>query len=578
VKVFVKRVYVIIKQHLFAEVTGLFFTILATAAVFGSPIVSRYVIDDVLPTHSYNKLYFGLIAFFIVCASQPVFSFIRGIVFLNITEKVTVEIRQRMFANVVSAPLKFFDNNKKGEILSRIINDGRSASQFITDFFVIFVKNIVLILMIIIGMLYLSFYLTGIVLGLFVIFFVVNWLLGKKFDKLSQTVQENYDRNCVAIEQMTDSILTIKSFTAENEVNNQYRKILNKAYKDNKKIATLNVVLNTLTEVVIVFSLTVIYGLGSLEIMNGRMTLGTVVAMSLYFQILEQPVYELLNNNIQFQTAIPIFKRIYEYFEMALEDTSCVAKPLLFGEIKVDKLSFHYEDEKNWPLRNINLKMPAKGFIALVGRSGAGKSTFVKLLLKLYEPSSGAIYIGDQNLKDLKTNTVRESISFVSQDTDIFNASIKDNIRCGKIEATDEEIISVCSTLKLHKKIMSLSDGYETIISERVNLSGGEKQRIAIARALVKKTTIFILDEPTSSLDPENESIISDTLKELSKERLVIVIAHRMTTILNADHIFVFDGGQVTKSEKHNILRQLNSINGKLVQKSEMPKNRIKDL
>ncbi|MGH2332428.1 ATP-binding cassette domain-containing protein [Thermoanaerobacter mathranii] len=159
-----------------------------------------------------------------------------------------------------------------------------------------------------------------------------------------------------------------------------------------------------------------------------------------------------------------------------------------------------------------------KSFVALVGRSGSGKSTFVKLLLGFYRPTSGRIKIGGKDILDMGVNVLRKNISFVPQDIELFNTSIKENIRFGKPDASDEEIFEICKKLKLHEKIISLPEGYDTIISERVNLSGGEKQRVAIARALIKKPKIFILDEPTSSLDPENEMILSEILKEISKD------------------------------------------------------------
>jgi ABC-type multidrug transport system fused ATPase/permease subunit len=204
--------------------------------------------------------------------------------------------------------------------------------------------------------------------------------------------------------------------------------------------------------------------------------------------------------------------------------------------------------------------LPEKGLIAFVGHSGAGKSTLAKLLLKLYSPSQGNIYVGGKNINEIAVNTLRGNISFVPQEVDLFNQSIRDNIVCGNLAVTDEEIIQICTRLKLHEKIMELPEGYDSIITERVNLSGGEKQRIATARALVKKPKIFILDEPTSSLDPENEIIIRETIEDLSKRSLVIVIAHKITTIKNADMIYVFDKGRLVENGKHDALIAKNGI------------------
>jgi ABC-type multidrug transport system fused ATPase/permease subunit len=226
----------------------------------------------------------------------------------------------------------------------------------------------------------------------------------------------------------------------------------------------------------------------------------------------------------------------------------------LKGEIKVKNVSFAYKEDNKQSLSNINMTIPEKGLFAFVGHSGAGKSTLVKLLMRLYDPTEGTIHIGNISIKDLAVNKLRENISFVPQEINLFNTSVKDNIRCGNQAITDEDIVKVCKKLKLHEKISSLPEGYDSIISERVNLSGGEMQRLSIARALVKKPTIFVMDEPTAALDPENEFIIRETIEALSKEHIVLVIAHRISTIMNADKIFVFENGSIVESGNHNTL------------------------
>ncbi len=568
-KLLVKRIVSLIKKYLAMEVIGFVFTVLYAIAAFGSPIVSKYLIDEVIPTNTINKLYIGLGIFFIVCVSQPLIGYFKDILFLNITESVTYDIRERLFSKIINAPMKFFDSINKGDIVSRVINDGRSASQFITNFFVIFIKNILMIAVIAIGMLYLSIKLTVIVGVLFLIFFLINWLISKKFNKLSREQQQNYDLMCTNITQMAECIVTIKAFTSEEIFVEKYKSVLTKTFKANKKIMSLNILLNNLTNILVVLSLCVIYGLGALSVMEGTMTLGTVIAMGLYFQLLVQPVYELLGNNIELQKTIPIFDRIYEYFDMENEKYKRGYSEKLNGDITIENLFFSYKSDGIESLRNINLKIQNKGLIALVGHSGAGKSTLVKLILKLYKPSSGRILIGNKDINEIEANVLRDNISFVSQDIDLFNSSIKRNIMCGNKDIKEEEIIEICKRLKLHEKVMTLPDGYDSVITERVNLSGGEKQRLAIARALVKNPPIFIFDEPTSALDHENENIIRETMEEIAKNHLVIVIAHKITTIVNADNIYVFEKGQVVESGKHDMLIKNNSIYSDFVNSSD---------
>lgn len=567
-KVFLKRIINLIKPYILLETLGAILTVLYTLAVFASPIVSKYLIDEVIPTKSSYKLYVGLGIFLAVCILQPIFGYFKDLIFLNITESVTLNIRKKLFLRVINAPLKFFDTTNKGEIISRIINDGRGASEFITNFFVVFVKNIILIFMILVGMFYLSTAITGIVIVLFLVFFILNWRLSRRFSGLQAELQKNYDFICTTVNQMADSVATIKSFLVEEKITEKYNQVITKAYKDNKRIGYLNILLNNLTNVIVIISLVVIYGVGTLSVMSDKMTLGTVIAMGLYFQLLVQPVYELLNNNIQFRKTMPIFDRLYEYFNIENESYKDDQVPLM-GEISVEGLYFGYNDN-NFVLDDLNLKIEKNKLIALVGSSGSGKSTFVKLLLGFYRPGLGKIKIGDKDILEIGVNILRENISFVPQDIELFNTSIKENILCGKPNASLDEIIDICKRLRLHEKISSLPDGYNSIVSERVNLSGGEKQRIAIARALIKQPQIFILDEPTSSLDPENETILREILEALSKKCTVIVIAHKMTTITNADKIFVFENGKIVEQGTHSSLLNESGIYLNFVHNNEI--------
>lgn len=190
--------------------------------------------------------------------------------------------------------------------------------------------------------------------------------------------------------------------------------------------------------------------------------------------------------------------------------------------------------------------------------------------LWLYRPERGAIYINGKDINNIPVNLLRKNISFVSQDIDLFNSSIKENIKCGNPDATDEEIIDICKKVKIHEKIMSLDDGYDSIITERVNLSGGEKQRVAIARALIKKPAIFIFDEPMSALDPENEAKIKEILESIANDRIVIVIAHKISTIINAEMIYVFDKGEIVECGNHSSLMGKNSIYANFVLNPEL--------
>jgi ABC-type bacteriocin/lantibiotic exporter with double-glycine peptidase domain len=541
-------IFGLIKPYLRWQIIGFVLTVVYAVAVFASPLVSRYLIDEVIPAHSLKKLYFGIIVFCLVLLSQPLVGYLKDIVFLHITENIVLDIRKRLFNKLLLAPLSFFNRSTKGEIISRVVNDGKEAGEFISDFFIIAVKNIILIALIIAGMLYLSISLTMIVILVISFFSFLNFKLSKKLTSLSSDVQRNRDRMCTAVNQTINSIMTVKAFLLEKKERQKYGDVLEKTFKDNLRIWFLAIILNNVSQIIVILSLCVIYGLGSISVMRNRLTLGDVVALGLYFQLMVQPVNELLANNIELRKNIPIFKRIDEYLEMESEYQEDAEKERLnnLGEIVIKDLGYGYEDGTE-VLSGVNMVFPPRGLVALIGASGSGKSTLVKLLLGLYKPTSGDIYVNGLSIRKIDLEALREQISIVAQEMEFFNESIKENIRCGKPDATDEEITELCKKLKIHEKILSLPLGYDSVLMETVNLSGGEKQRLAMARALIKNPSVFIFDEPTSALDKENEARIREIIETVSKERLVIVIAHKASTIVNADFIYAFKDKRVVK-------------------------------
>jgi ABC-type multidrug transport system fused ATPase/permease subunit len=538
------RIYKVIKPYLSREILGLLLTAVYTSAVFVAPIVSKYLIDEVLPSHSKDKLYDGLTIFFLICMLQPVAGYLKDVIFLNITENITYSIRRQLFQKIIQAPMRFFDLTPKGEIISRVLNDGRSSSEFVTHLFVVVAKNILLVVMILGGMFYLSFDITFSALLILVLFLFVNARLSRKFKELSAQAQQNYDAICTNINQTLDGIVTVKSFGIGDVVKSKFERALDNTLVCNRKIGFLGILINNLTSIITVFSICAIYGLGMLLVMSGKTTLGTVMALGLYFQMLIQPVYELQNNNIEYQKMLPILDRLYEYFEMEGERIAVPSGGPIGGEIVAEQVGFAYNRELE-VLNGINLVIPKKGLISLVGRSGSGKSTFVKLLMGFYPPTTGKITIGGRNILDIGVGALRDNISFVPQEIDLFNCSVMENIICGKEEVTATDVVNICSKLNLHEKIRTLPEGYASILSERTNLSGGEKQRIGIARALIKNAPILIFDEPTAALDPENEEVVRKIMEEIAGERTVIVVAHKLSTIINSDKIIMFDNGKI---------------------------------
>ncbi|MBU5225611.1 ABC transporter ATP-binding protein/permease [Clostridium senegalense] len=563
-KKILNNIWEVAKEYKWQELIGLIFTILYTIAVFISPIVSRYLIDEVIPSNSLDKLKIGILIFFGGCICQPIFGYLKNRVFMKISENITIMFREEMFNKVINAPMEFFDGCNNGAIVSRISNDGRNVSEFITNFFVVVVKNIVLIIMIIIGMLILSKEITLMVILLYAIYFFVNWKISHKFNPMSKDIQESYDQICIKINRSVGLVNTIKAFNQEDKVKEEFKEIIERNYRNNLKFRKLSMLMNSVSNGIMITSLSIVYGIGSLLVMDGKITIGTVVAIGLYFQLLVQPIYELLNSNIDIHTIIPIFNRINEYMNLKTERASKQENEILYiKEIELKNVNFKYNNGSE-AVKNINLKLPSKGIFAIVGDSGAGKSSLIKLLSAFYDSYEGEIKINEKELKEYGVRDVRSVISLVSQDIELLNESIKNNIKMGR-DIEDLKIEEVIRNLNLEESIKKLELGYDTVINERVNLSGGEKQRLSIARALVKKSLIYIFDEPTAALDTINEKRVKDILEELSKQSLVIIITHNLSLLNKADCIYTMKKGEIVEEGNYEYLTKKDSYFSKLM-------------
>ncbi|KKY01578.1 ABC transporter permease [Paraclostridium benzoelyticum] len=563
-KNFLKDLWKIAKIYKWYEFMGLIFTILYTIAVYIAPRLSRYLIDDVIPSNSIQKLKVGILVFLIGCLCQPIFSYLKDRIFMNVSENMTILFREKMFNKIINAPMDFFDNSNNGAIVSRISNDGRSISVFITNFFIVFLKNIILIAMILIQMMIYSKEITLIVVFLYLTFFFFNWKISKKFSPMSKEIQKNYDQICIKINRSVTSINTIKAFNRENQVKDEFKEIIETSYLNNISFRKLTLFINSFGNAMTITSLAIIYGMGSLFVMNGTMTVGTIVALGLYFQILVQPVYEILNTNIDMHTLMPILDRINEYINLGTEKTSDGNSDIThIEEIEMRNVGFKYKNGSQ-ALNNINFKLPSKGIFAFVGDSGAGKSSLIKLLSAFYNSYDGEIKINQKELKSYGVSDVRKVIRLVSQDIELLNESIKDNIKMGR-DIEESQIEKVIKKLNLEETIDKLEERYETIINERVNLSGGEKQRISIARALVEDSLVYIFDEPTAALDTINEKKVKDILEELSKDRLVIIITHNLSLLNKADCIYTMKSGEIVEKGNYETLIKGDTYFSKLI-------------
>ncbi len=545
------------------EVVGLLFTILYTIAIFLSPIVSKYLIDDVMPSKSMEKLKVGILIFFFGCIGQPVFGYLKNRIFMRVSEKTTVYFREKMFNKIMDAPLKFYDNYNMGAIVSRISNDGRSVSEFITNFFVVVLKNVILIVIILIGMLMLSVKMTVFVVLLFGTYFLINYCMTKKFSPLSKKIQQCYDNICIKINHSVSQINTVKLFNQEELLKKEFKDIIEESYFYNMKSRNLSMLINCINNAIMISCLTLIYGYGSYMVIKGESTIGTIIAFGLYFQNLVQPIYEFLNNNIDIRNIEPVLERIHEYMDLESEREGNGEKLESISNLELKNVSFQYANGTQ-AVEKINMKFSASGLYAIVGDSGAGKSTLIKLLCALYDFYDGEINVNGNELRQYGVKEIRKNISIVTQEIELRNATIRENIQLNQ-ELTDFELREMIEFVNLQDVVDKLEDGLDTMMNERTNLSGGEKQRLAIARALAKQSSVYIFDEPTAALDTLNEKKIKEIIEVLAKEKIVLIITHNLGLLSAADYIYVMKQGKVIERGKYQELEREETYFSKLM-------------
>lgn len=529
----IKKIKKMLRPYISLELAGILFTFLSALGSFLTPLASEYLIDEVLIADQYKKLLYGILIFVVVCMIQPVSGVIRDLFFIKVTENVTSNIRRNIFARLLKTSFTFFGKLKSGDIISIIMNDGRGASNFISNVFSIALRDIILVILIVTGMSLKSWKITFLVFGIFVVYFVINYNFSKFNRKLSKQVQENYDDICGCINRSYNGILAIKSYGTEDIEIERYNSVISRMKKTNVTMDSFRSFSNGITSMILISCLGVIYGLGAYYVLNGSLTVGNVIALGLYFQLLEQPFFELTNLGINIHVVSPILERIEKYENIEQEDVGIADSKFEYENIAIRNLHFDYLSEvaekktvRKCVFDNASFELPNKGLVILRGESGSGKSTFIRILMGLLPVDKNMVFYGNRDINDLSLATLRSNIAYVPQELDLINDTFYNNLTYGLENFTSEQVYNVCIRMNIDRRINESEKGYETIINEKANLSGGEKQRILIARALLKDSSIIVFDEPSSALDSDNTQIVNNLIKEISSEKLVLLISH----------------------------------------------------
>lgn len=556
------------KPYMGLFMADMFFALLASAISLVYPIIVRYITNDILINYDISesapiiiKLLFVMLGLAAIEYISTYFTTYKGHM---MGAKMEYDMRNDIFEHYQKLSFNFYDNQKTGQLMTRITNDlfdvtelchhgpediVISSIKFIGAFFILIHINI---------------HLTLIVFAFIPIMFIFAMFMRGRMRRAFRKNRERIADINAQIEDNLSGIRVVKSFANEMMEMSKFQEG-NSRFVDSKRSSYWNMGAfhSGLTLFTALINITVIAG-GGLFIAYKIINVADLLTFLLYVGALVEPVRKLINFTEQFQNGMSGFNRFYEILEIEpdiVDRPNAIELKDVEGTIEFKNVSFKYNNTLGDVFRNINLKVDAGEYIALVGSSGVGKTTMCSLIPRFYEVSEGVISLDGVDIRDVKLKSLRRNIGIVQQDVYLFAGTVLDNIRYGKSDATEEEIITAAKNANAHEFIMELPDGYYTDIGQRgVKLSGGQKQRLSIARVFLKNPPILIFDEATSSLDNESEKVVQDSLERLAKDRTTFVIAHRLSTIKNAKRILVLIEDGIGESGTHEELLAKNGI------------------
>lgn len=561
----VLKLFGYIKPYRIEYGTGMFFLLGASLANLAFPKLLGDLVDSGNNGTLAENLNRIIILLLIILAIQAIFSYFRAVIFVNVTEKTMADIRRFTYNHLIKLPLSFFDKHRVGELNSRISSDISMLHETFTTTLADFIRQMVIIVGGIGLLVYTSPQLTVFMLAIFPVVILSIWFFGRFIRKLSREAQKRTAESNTVVEETLQGIRSVKSYTNEYFEIERYHSKIKEVVKAGMKAGVYRGLFSSSLIIGLFGTLVAVIWRGALLLQNGQMETGELFSFVIYSGYIGGTIGGVAAVVARMQRFIGATEDLFEIFESeqeqidksAIEDVSIE----LSGRIRFEELTFAYPARPETSvLKNINLEIEPSQLIALVGKSGAGKSTFATLILNLYESTSGTIFFDNHSIRDLNITDLRSQIALVPQDIFLFGGTIKENIAYGRQNASDEEISSAARKAHVLEFVDRFPEKLETVVGERgTQLSGGQRQRVAIARAILKDPKILILDEATSSLDSESEQLVQSALEELMKNRTSIVIAHRLSTIRNADKIVVLENGKIVETGTHTELMQQNS-------------------
>ncbi|MCC7391496.1 ABC transporter ATP-binding protein [Candidatus Sumerlaeota bacterium] len=557
--------------------SGVLISLVQAIIVIPIPLILRHVIDVSIPARDTADLAKCIVLAAILYAANAGMSYSAMSLTLRATKRVTEKLRARLCMQLQQISLRFYDKEKASELHSSVVLDteridimGNAIISHLMTSLVMFLLGSALLA-------YVNMKLFLVMLLVLPLYIVMHHFNKRRMREVHQQFNEGMKGMSSLVNDLLQTIRLVKTFAREaheqNRAEKQFRTVTERALAMTIFSAYYGSLMNFLSNMM---TLTV-YLVGGFLIIRNSMTLGDLVAFAGMIAFLVNPINVFMGNVSNLFQGLASLRPVHSL--LTLNDPLEINEgkeeiATLRGSVEFDHVSFYYDNPQHMALRDVDINVRPGQTIALVGESGAGKSTFASLLLGFYEPTQGAIRIDGRDLRDLNLRKLREQIGVVTQDNVMLNTSIRDNLLYGKLNATDEELERATRDAFAHDFIQAIPDGMDAIVGDRgVRLSGGQRQRLAIARALLKNPQVLILDEATSALDSESEAQIQKAMERLQADRTCIIIAHRLSTVMSADRILVFRDGTIVESGTHGELLEFGGEYARLCDRQFSPGN-----